>query len=274
MKNILPLFFGSFLILSSCGEGEQKVNKEYDYTRSDSLPSQYTTHLGNIRVSIEEVNALNKLFKENSYSYNNSLLNSPSKSSSYSDVRSQAVNLGIFGSDINYCLAYDQNQDVLNYVKAIVELANKLGIEKAFDEALINKLIESGDTITDKSTVLTKAYRHAQDQLHNEERAAIATMIVFGGWLEGIYIASANLKAKSGNAEINGKVFENLDTFHDVYKMLSTFKDKNKNCAEILSEMNEISGTVGNLIQTKGNFSKENIELLHGAISSLRNKQI
>lgn len=269
--NVISIAF-SFLIIS-CGGGDQQVQKVYDYERSDSLPPQYTTHLGNIRVSIEEVNSLNKLFRQNGYSYNNNILNSAGKASGYSNSKSQAVNLGIYGSDVNYALAFDQNQDVLNYVKAIAELAQKLGIEKAFDETLVKKLTEGSDTVSDKSMLLTRAYRHAQDQLHNEERAAIATMIVFGGWLEGIYIASNNLKSKPGNAEINQKIFENLDTFKDVLQMLKAF-EKNKNCAEILSEANEISATIQSLIQTKGNFSAEDISTLNNVISGLRNKQI
>lgn len=270
--NVISVAFGFFII--SCSGGDQQVQKVYDYERSDSLPPQYTTHLGNIRVSIEEVNSLNKLFRQNGYTYNNTTLNSAGKASGYSNTRSQAVNLGIYGADVNYALAFDQNQEVLNYVKAIAELAKKLGIEKAFDETLVKKLTESSDTVSDKSMLLTRAYRHAQDQLHNEERAAIATMIVFGGWLEGIYIASSNLKAKPGNAGINQKIFENLDTFNDVTQMLKVFKEKNKNCAEILSEADEISATIQSLIQTKGNFTSEDISTLNNVISGLRNKQI
>lgn len=273
MKVIVFINIIFSLTIISCG-GDVQVQKTYDYERSDSLPPQYTTHLGNIRVSIEEVNGLYSLFKKNGYSYNNSILNSAGKASGYSNTKSQAVNLGIYGGDVNYSLSFDQNQDVLNYIKSIAELAKKLGIEKAFDETMIKKLTESTDTTTDKSTLLTRAYRHAQDQLHSEERAAIATMIVFGGWLEGIYIASSNLKSKPGNAEINQKVFENLDTFNDVTEMLKTFKDKNKNCEEIYNELNSISGTIENLIQTKGNFSPENMDMLNTAITGLRNKQI
>ncbi len=273
MKSIVFLSAVLSFFIVSCG-GDVQVQKTYDYERSDSLPPQYTTHLGNIRVSIEEVNDLYSLFKKNGYPYNNSILNPAGKASGYSNTKSQAVNLGIYGSDINYSLAFDQNQDVLNYIKSIAELAKKLGIEKAFDENIIKKLTETADTTTNKSTLLTRAYRNAQDQLHNEERAAIVTMIVFGGWLEGIYIASANLKSKPGDAEINQKVFENLDAYNDVTEMLKTFKDKNKNCDEILSELNSISPTIETLIRTKGKFSAENIEMLNSAISGLRNKQI
>ncbi len=274
MKNICFFSIIFSLFFFSCGGGGETVKKIYDYERSDSLPTQYSTHLGNIRVSIEEVNLLNSMFFKSGYQYNSGILNPPGKVSGYSNTKSEAINLGIYGSDLNYSLAFNQNQEVLNCLNSIVELAKKLGIEKAFDETLIKQLTESGDTISDKSTILTKAYRHAQDQLHNEERAAIASLIVFGGWMEGLYIATSNLKSKLGNAEINQKVFENLDTFYDVTEMLKTFKDKNKNCEEILSEISGLFVIVENLINTRGNFSAENIESLNKAIAELRNKLI
>ncbi len=273
MKNHFFIITIICLLLLACG-GEEPQTKTYDYKRADSLPAQYTTHLGNIRVSIEEINRLNSLFKQNGYSYNSSTLNSPAKVSGYSDAKTQAINLGIYGSDVNYALAYDQTQDVLNYLKSIAELAKKLGIEKAFDETLVKKLTENADTTSDKSNLLTKAYRFAEDQLHSEERAAIATMMVFGGWVESIYITSSNLKQKPGSAEINQIAFDHLDTFNDVVEMIKAFEKTNKSCAELLTVVNEIAGTVDNLIRTKGNFSSENIETLYTTISGLRSKLI
>lgn len=273
LQNSNLLIISLFTLLIACG-GEEQVKKTYDYERTDSLPPQYTTHLGNIRVSIEEVNLLYTSFRVAGYSYNNRFPNSPGKVSGYANTRSQAVNLGIYGADVNYALAFDQHQDVLQYMKSIAELSKMLGIEKAFDEETIKKLTETADTITDKSILLTRAYRHAQDQLHNEERASLVSMIVFGGWLEGIFISSSSLNAKTGTAEINQKVFENLSTFYDVAEMLNAFKEKNKSCAEILVELNEIKGTIEDLIRTRGNFSPDHIDKLHSAVSVLRNKQI
>lgn len=273
-KLVYPAFFYLSFFFVSCGGGSEPAQKTYDYERSDSLPPQFSANLGNIRVSIEEMNVLNSLFKQEGHTFQGSIMNSHTKSNGYADAKSQAINIGIYGSDINYALAFEQNQEVMNLLKSIADLAKKLGIEKAFDEALVNKLVNAQDSTVDKSMLLTKAYRHAQDQLHNDERAALTALIVFGGWLEGIHIASSNLKEKPGSTAINQKVFEQLDTFNDVYEMLEIFKEKNKGCAEVLADINEISGAVTSLIRTKGQFSQEDINLLYNTIEGIRKKQI
>ena len=78
-KLILFGFLGlSVSFIVSCG-GEEEVKITYDYEKTDSLPPEYTSSLGNIRVSVEDAAILNKMLKDNGYSYNSSILNSSGK---------------------------------------------------------------------------------------------------------------------------------------------------------------------------------------------------
>lgn len=268
------IFGISLLFLISCGGDEAVVQKTYDYQKADSLPSEYTSSLGNIRVSIEDGAVLNKMLKDSGYAYNGSVLNSPGKASGYSSSKMQALNLGVYGSDLNYAFAYEQSQDVMNGFKSIIELSKKLGVESAFNQEMIEKLTNAADTSTDKSIMLTRAYRHAQDNLHSNERAALATLMVVGGWIEALYIYTSNLKNKPGTGEINQKVWDHVMTFKDAIKMLTVWKNNgNKDCEEILNDLSSIlGGPISPVIESKGNIQPAQIEALHGALSTLRAK--
>lgn len=273
-KLILFGFIGlSVSFMVSCG-GDEVVKKTYDYEKADSLPPEYTSSLGNIRVSIEDAAVLNKMLKDNGYSYNASVLNSPGKASGYSNSKMQAMNLGVYGSDLNYAFAYEQSQDVMNGFKSILELAKKLGVESAFNQEMIEKLTNAADTSSDKSIMLTKAYRHAQDNLHSNERAALATLMVVGGWTETLYIYTSNLKGKLGTGEINTKVFEHAMTYKDAITMLTVWKNNgNKDCEEVLNDLTSIlGGPISPVIESRGNIQPAHIEALHAALSTFRSK--
>lgn len=271
------IFFGfiglSISLLSSCG-GEEVVKKTYDYQRADSLPPEYTSSLGNIRVSIEDAAVLSKEFKNAGYPYNSGMLNPTGKASGYSTSKMQALNLGVYGSDLNYSFANEQSQDVMNGLKSILELAKKLGLESAFNPEMIEKLTNAADTATDKSILLTKAYREAQDNLHSNERAALATLMVVGGWVESLYLFSTNLKSKPAPGEINVKVWDHVMTYKDAVQMLTVWKNQgNKDCEEMLNDISTIlGGPITEIIRSKGNFSQAQIDGLHAALTTLRGK--
>lgn len=275
MKKLI--FFGFFglsvSLMVSCG-GEEVVKKTYDYEKADSLPPQYTSALGNIRVSIEDAAVLNKMLKDNGYAYNSSILNSSGKASGYSSSKMQALNLGVYGSDLNYAFSYEQAQDLMSSFKAVLELAKKLGVESAFNQEMIQKLTDAADTSSDKSIMLTKAYRHAQDNLHSNERAALATLMVVGGWVETLYIYTSNLKGKPGTPEINVKVWDHVMTFKDAIQMLTVWKTNgNKDCEEVLNDLSStLGGPISPVIESKGNIQPAQTEALHAALTTLRSK--
>lgn len=263
----------SIAFMVSCG-GEEVVKKTYDYEKADSLPPEYTTALGNIRVSIEDANVLNKMLKDNGYSFNSSVLNSPTKASGYSGTKMQSLNLGAYGSDLNYAFAYGQQQEVMSGFKSILELAQKLGVQSAFNQEMIEKITDASDTASDKSILLTKAYRHAQDNLHSNERAALATLMVIGGWTETLFIYTSNLKTKPGTGEINMMVFEHAMTYKDALTMLTVWKNNgNKDCEEVLNDlMMMIGGPISPVIESRGNIQPAHIEALHAALITFRGK--
>ncbi|HEV8515596.1 MAG TPA: hypothetical protein VGQ59_20070, partial [Cyclobacteriaceae bacterium] len=83
--------------------------------------------------------------------FNAALLNDASKFSTYTtSENSTAANLGIYLSDLNYCVAYQQRDVAKNYFKASLELAKTLGAKKEmldFINARYEKNIEQNDSL-------------------------------------------------------------------------------------------------------------------------------
>ena len=184
------------------------------------------------------------------------------------------MNLGAYGSDLNYAFAFEQTQDVMSGFKSILELAKKLGVESAFNQEMIEKLTNTADTADDKSLLLTRAYREAEDNLHSNERAALATLMVVGGWTESLYIYTSNLKGKSGTPEINQKVWDHVMTYKDAITMLTVWKNSgNKDCEELMNDLKSaIDGPISPVITSKGNITPAQIDALHTALTTFRGK--
>lgn len=274
-RTLFPIIFVFVIsaVLSSCGGGggdAAKMQKTYNYERADSLSTDYLKKLGGVRVNIQQAAKTYASLKAKSFNFDNSLLTPSGKS--FSTSKQQAVGLGMYSASMAYATVYEQQQNATEYMKSIIQLSEKLGIPEAFDKDLIEKLA-STDTTINKSILLTKAYIKATDQLYSEERASLVTMMVAGGFTEGLLISTGALKAKKADKEITMGIYNQILSYEDAVKMLTVFKD-NQSVKEVYDAFIELKPTIEMCTKTHGKMSGEDIAKLNAALTQLKGKLI
>lgn len=275
IKHLVPTgLLAMSLLVAACGGGEPSAEsqpKTYDYERADSLDKTYLRSLATIRVNIEETSKLYETMRDGGMSFNGSACNNASRGSSYSGSKAQALNLGVFGADLNYASAYQSTSEVQSYLKATMDLADKLGIRAAFDDKIITKIVEA-DSTTNRSILLTKAYLNAEDQLYSEDRAELATLMIAGGWTEGMWLAIAGANGNDGGADFNRGLFAHAATFTKVMEMVTIFADRgNNDFVELQTALKAAAPAVSKLIGKRGGTpSPKLMEELKTSMSALR----
>ena len=261
------------IVVTSCGgEGIEVVEELPEYDRDSVLPEGYEEELVHIRSSIQEASHLFQMISEAGYSYDNGLLNATSKASGYSTNKQKALGLGVYCSDVSYSTVYGQSQDALNGLTSVFVLAKGLGIDGTFDEKLLSQLAESGnDSTVNKANLLTRTYAKAEKQMHSNDRAQLATIMVVGGWIEGLYLATSALKSSGGesNPTMRLSLWHHAFSYKSVMKMLDIFKD-NADCQSLKVELEKIRGPVYTIINTEGNINAEKLDNLYNAVKGVR----
>ncbi len=183
------------------------------------------------------------LIKNAGASYNEDLLNPVDNTSRYTTNRSMALNLGIYTTDLSFASLFDQTQTSIQYMNAAKLMADGLGILDAIDDNTIEMLeenINNRDRIMD---IISETFMNSSSFLTENERPAIASIVLVGGWVEGLYIAS-NLVGKAsieGNKLVERIVDQKL-SFDIVIKLLESNKD-NSDVAEILNDIGDLKKT-------------------------------
>lgn len=270
MKRILTYFSLSLLLIAtSCTEENTNVEKD-NYDRSDSLSTEYTSEVAVIRGNIKEISQYYMTLKNLGAEFNSSLPNSPSKASSYSTTAQKCIGIGIYGADLNYLVINAQNETAKASIEAISRLANELGIESAFDQSLFGRIVSEQDSvkIEEKSNLVSKAFRNAEDKMYNEERALFATLMVAGGWVESVYLTSSII-LNTNISESNLSDFWLLsNNYNSIVKMLTVFS-ADANAKEMLDKLNSIEGAV-KAITDQPRVKLENVTNLNKEISVIR----
>ena len=151
-----------------------------------------------------------------------SLLNDPANASGYLTKNKQAVNLGVYITDITTAGIYEQNQTVLRYRQAIMELIENLGLLSAVDT---KKLEEIENNINNKNgmlNIISDIYASSAEFLSADDRDFYALAMLAGGWVEGMYIATSMLDENNpANAEkMKSIVLDNKLTFDLLWQAL------------------------------------------------------
>jgi len=130
------------------------------------------------------------LIKNAGATYNEALLNPVDNSSRYITNKSMALNLGIYTTDLSFASLFEQTQATLNYIEVAKKMADGLNILDAIDEQTIQRLeenINNRDVIID---IISETLLNSSSYLKDKGLESTASIILVGGWVEGLYIAT------------------------------------------------------------------------------------
>jgi len=125
----------------------------------------------------------------------------------------------VYGADLGYVSLYNQTQDALGYLGSIKQLSDKLGISAAFDGPTMER-IKNNITNKDSMMVLVGiAYRASDAYLKNNQRREVSSLILTGGWIEGMYFSLAAYKAKPSQ-QIKFRIAEQKQALNSLVKIM------------------------------------------------------
>ncbi len=155
-----------------------------------------------------EINVLEKKIEENVYPLPSSAevikkltdmdlgyiigsTNPPANVRKYVESYNRSVNIGVYGADLSYATLYNMQQDVIDYMSAIRELALEQNLSKIYDESLYDKIKANFDSRDTLVAVLTGAFDRTYAYMVDAGQANLALLMVGGAWVEGMYLTLA-----------------------------------------------------------------------------------
>lgn len=298
MRNLI--FLVALAFLAACGSG----NKPDEQAFLESLDS---TAVEGPEISEEVINSvlqqipspleISVLLKESGTKYDRQLLNSPDNISKYNSNYHKALNLGIYGTDLGYTNIYEQNQDGLDYMSSIKELADGLSIGQFFDIETIGRLATNSKNLDSLLLITTQNFNSINQYLQEQGRANLSVLLLAGGWLEAMHITTQVAASDPNNKELQETIGAQKIILENIVLLLSFYQKVDQNMASLLNSMQELQAEYENIeivttyeestfeivdgvMVIKDNSSSEvkitdqNVENIKNLIGSIRNKII
>lgn len=207
--------------------------------------------------------------------YNAGSVNPVSNLSYYSSSTSKALNLGIYGGDMAYSITYEKFDDMGNYLKCAKKLADDLGIPLAFDQHALTTYKKYGTNKDSLERIVFNSYAEVDKTLKSNERIGLASLVVTGGWLEGLYATLTTLGSTPKNEKSAGlyrKLWEQKNHLNMIIGLLEQFKD-DKSFTPIIEDFKSIKSVYDGLAD-KSTLSEAEVATLAKKVGEVRGKII
>lgn len=132
---------------------------------------------------------MSNLINEFSSFYKSNLVNSLNNISKYTHSTSKALNIGVYGADLNYLWVFEQSQQAASYVQAIQLLSDQLGIPSNYVTLTAEKAEYYATNVDSLKSIARMAYKDITKYLNESGRSNNAALVLLGGWIETLYIA-------------------------------------------------------------------------------------
>ena len=238
------LIFGSLIIfVAACGSGnkpdEQAFLETLDSTAVEG-PEISEEVISSVLQQIPSPLEISVLLKESGTEYNKTLLNSSDNLSKYNSNYQKALNLGIYGTDLGYTNIYEQNQDGLDYMGAIKELADGLSIGQFFDIETIGRLATNSSNLDSLLLITTQNFNSINSYLQEQSRANLSVLLLTGGWIEAMHITCQVSAQDPGNKDLQETIGSQKIILENILLLLSFYKEVDQNMALLLSDFEEL----------------------------------
>lgn len=184
----------------------------------------------------------------------------------YINLRSKALNLGVYGADLSYAATYNQTQETMQYLEVSSRLIDELQIG-SFDKQLAEKVEANIDNVDSLITIISDSFYRTYEYLTNNEQDELSILVLAGSWIEALYITSQISIISAENAkivEIINEQSSSLDKLLEVMEPVSE-SEMSSDIYQGLTAMQEIYRSA------EGDIAGKKLDELIQKTSELRN---
>jgi uncharacterized protein YceK len=241
MKN---LFLSLLLIFAIMGCQSETTTTETGETTNGTEAATDTPQIDDRAVndiinSIPSPLELSTLIKSLGAEYKKENLNNHEFVDNYTNNYRQALNLGVYSTDLGFANIYGKNQDVLNYLNSVKKIAEQLKIEEFFDYNTIKKLATNTDNLDSLLQITTSNFEKINHHLHQQNREHLSILILTGGWIEASYLTSL-VYSESKNERLREKLGEQKIVLTQILSVLEVYKSK-PNFSVLLEDLKQLN---------------------------------
>lgn len=234
---LAPLAAG--LILTACGGDKTEGGDEIggvDSVKAETQTPQVTETFFQVPSPGEMLTFIKMVGGKNNK--NVSFLNNPDNQKNYTDNKLKSLNFGIYSTDLSYCSIFEIGSEALKYFKTVKQLGDQIGVSSAIKPEVLKRLEGNVGNPDSLSVITDDVYFSSFETLENSKQGPTLSLVVAGGWIESLYIATNLAKFEEGSPIIE-RLADQKYTLDNLIEFLKKY-ESDANVASVLTQFLEL----------------------------------
>lgn len=263
-------FFSIPALFVSCGSKQDVPIDTSDEVAANAAIDSQKISAQNVFNAITERSVIIDLIQKSGAEYNPTILNNPDDASKYSLESSRAINLGVYGADLNVTGLYEQTQESILFFKCVSSISKSLGISNCFDERMGDRMQANKNNRDSTLEIISQSFKNADSYLKSNGRPGTSSLIVAGAWIEGFYLACATA-SETKNELIIKEIYSQKESLKYLIELLESSKLPEET-TYLLPDLKELKMKMD--ANSDNNFKLGQLTEVFKSINSLRSKVI
>ncbi len=241
MKRQFTIIVLLFFIAGACVNDKKARDKTVENKLEVELDTtNKVIKFENTLFSLPSPYELSLLIKDIGAEFNSELLNPSNNYQQYTNLFKKSLNLGVYGADLAYLNIYQQSPSAITYFSVIKLLAQDLDLTAAFTPELLGRIENNIDNKDSLLYIMSNTYRDVDYFLKENQRQREGTLVLAGGWVEGMYFL-VNLAQQTKNKELIQRVGENKQPLENLIKILSPYYSESKDISNLVDDLIDLA---------------------------------
>ena len=237
------IVLGLMVGIVGCSNSDKKTDTSNVVDEEQAQKENLVKEVKKVMFSLPSPVETTLLLKQAGAGYDESLLNPTSNSTKYNTDKQKALNLGVYGADLSYASIFEQDQTIMQYMQVSKKLAIGLDLLAAIDQSIIDRLEANHDNRDSVIRIISETFLNSNSTLKEDNRPEMAALILAGGWVEALYLATQLTKDVVKDKELIERIVEQKLSFSELTQLLGEYAEQNADIAEVIGQLQGISKT-------------------------------
>ena len=238
--SILTCGLAALFLLASCGGDQPKQDTLNNDIKVDSTQAARVRKTKNIFHNIPSPMETAALLKKAGAEYSKDILNDVKNVDNYTAASKQALNLGIYGADLSYASVFNNTQESMLFTACAQNLAKRLDVSNAFGQETIDRMEENRNDRDSLLNIISETYWNVDAYLKENGRDNVSALMIAGGWVEGLYIATQVCK-NHDTPELRQRIAEQNLALGELIELLATYSTDDAAVTGVRADLEAIS---------------------------------
>ena len=226
-------------LLCACG-GDQPQDTLNTGEGGDSTQQTRVRKTRNIFHNIPSPMETAGLLKKAGAEYDKDILNDPNNRTNYTSASKQALNLGIYGADLSYASVYNNTQESMLFTAAAQSLAKQLDVANAFGQETVDRMEANRNDRDSLLSIISQTYWSVDGYLKENGRDNVSALMIAGGWVEGLYIATQVCK-QHDTPELRQRIVDQRAPLGELIELMATYSTDDQAVSGVRGDLDALN---------------------------------